>query len=117
MRCLLAEATSPLRQTGQRRSPIDGQLLTDQQATMTSMTTTAAAADRRRPTKGRSRHSDNRCLSADSVIAAAVSKVSRGYTIVRLDACRLHFSNIFEQTLFPDSKILSFVNYGFLTKN
>lgn len=86
------EATSPLRQTGQRRSPIDGQLLNDPLRS----TMTAVGAERRRATKGRSKHSDNRCVSVDSVIAAAVSKleaistdrVSCGTSDTRLDVER-----------------------------
>ena len=70
------EAKSPLRETGQSRSPVDGQLLnTDRQAATTTTTSTTSSDCRRRPTKGRSRHSDNRCVSVDSVIAAAVNKV------------------------------------------
>ena len=69
----LTEVKSALQQTGQRISAHDGQLPTDQR----TMTTAGAGADRRRLTKGRSRHSDNRCVSVDSIIAAAASKVSQ----------------------------------------
>jgi len=87
MRCLRIEATSPLRQTSQRRSPIDGQLLSDKQVT----TATAAGADVRRPTKGRSKHSDTRCVSVDSIIAAAASKVCLGCDPFKHRRCDLAY--------------------------